>query len=172
MPRITATVLDNRLAAQITAVGYLVGIDAPGPSGLTGLKLCDIGTIVNGLGTWTAEDFSVKGADTERATLEIQNLNGAAGALVLEADPLAEMVVTIYQFERGAPESAVLLGIFGVQAAEVGLATARLALRALRVSFTFAPSKRITARDGFKYAMRPGEILLWGAQRIIVEEGR
>src|SRR6185369_3454154 len=101
MPRLTTPALDARLAAKVTAVGYLVRIDAPnGTGGVTTLQLCDIGTIVNALGTWTGEDISVKSADTDSATLEIQNLNGAAGALVLDADPLADMVVTVYQFER------------------------------------------------------------------------
>jgi hypothetical protein len=173
MPRITTPALDARLAAQTTAVGYLVRIEqlAAYRAPATTLQICDIGETNNAsLGTFVAEAFAVQGAGSQSASLAVQNVNGAMGAFVLQANPLAGVPVTIWQFERGAPNDAVLLGKYVTESADVGIDQVVMRLNMKNTKYKFAPSRRINYANGFRFALRPGEVFLWGSQRVLIRE--
>lgn len=168
MPRTTSAALDAALAKQITQPGYLVRLVPPG--GGSPMQLCDVGDIANPLGTFNHHDFNVRGAGTDSVALDLQNVDNAMGAFVLAADPLGDVAVRIWKFDKADPTTLVPLGEYLPQSATVGIDRVGLALRAQNLAYTYAPTKRVIPRDGFRFAMRPGEILLWGAQRILIKE--
>jgi hypothetical protein len=175
MGRTTTPELDARLAAQVTAVGYLVRLETEAVRkqgrAPTTLQLCDIGEINNAtLGTFAAEDIAVQNAGDPAAALTIQNVNGAAGSFILNANPLSSVRVTIWQVERLAPDDAVMLGVYLVEEADAGLDVVKVKLHGEGVKFAYAPSRRVIPKNGFRYAIRPGEVFLWGAQRVIIKE--
>jgi hypothetical protein len=174
MPRNVPASLEGRLNAQVTATGYLLQITTPARKvaarSAAVLRLCDIGTIANPVGTWTHEDFDIKGAGTENVTLSIQNVNNAIGAFVLNAQALGDVAFLLWQIERGDADHPVSLGDYRAANAKIGLDKCDFALRQTNLQYRFSPSRRINLREGFKFALRPGEIFLWGSQRIIVGE--
>ena len=175
MPRLIPDSLGTRLDAQITAVGYLLRAYSPGVLSAAASQtifLSDIGDIVNSLGTWTGEDMKVSGAGSENVTVSIQNLNNAMAAYVLNATALADVMFDLWQFERGDAEHAVYLGEFRAANARIGLDRVEIALRQFNLQYRYAPTKRIDARNGFHYAMHPGDVITWGNQRIVMSERR
>ena len=173
MPRSTTPALDARLAAQTTAVGYLVRLEqtAARRAAPVALQLCDIGDQASlTLGAFAGEDITVQNAGAESAALAIQNLNGAIGAFVFGADPLSGVIVTIWQFERSAIEDAVHLGTYVTESADVGIDQVVIRIHLKNTKYRFAPSRRIIPANGFRHALRPGEVFLWGSQRVLIKE--
>jgi hypothetical protein len=168
MPRNTTPEFNARLDAQVTSTGYLIRLESPG---MQTLQLCDIGSIAPlTLGGFAGEDVTVSNAGSEQASISVQNLNGAFGAYLLNANPLASIVATIWQVERGAPDSPVMLGVYAAESADIGLDRASLRLRLRGMKTRWAPSRRINAANGFRHALRPGEVFLWGSQRVLIKE--
>lgn len=175
MPRTTTPALDARLNAQVTAVGYLLRMETEavkkqGRAPQT-LQLCDIGTVNNAtLGSFQGADMDVQNAGTPEVTVSIQNLDGAIGAFVLNADTMARVRCTLWQVEREAPDDAVQLGVYLPRNSDIGMDRVRIRLVSEGLQYRFAPNKRINSAYGFKYALRPGEVLLWGSQRLFIRE--
>jgi hypothetical protein len=175
MPRTTTPALDAQLNAQITSVGYLLRMETEavkkqGRAPQT-MQLCDIGQINNAtLGSFQSADMTVQNAGTPQIDVSIQNLDGAIGAFVLNADTMARVRCTLWQVEREAPDDAVMLGVYLPRGCDIGMDRVRIQLVAEGLQYRFAPMRRINAAYGFKYALRPGEVLLWGSQRLFIKE--
>jgi len=175
MPRTTTPALDARLDAQITAVGYLLRMDTEATKKQSKspqtLKLCDIGVINSAtLGTFQAADMTVQNAGTPQVDITIQNLDGAIGAFVLNANTMARVRCTLWQVEREAPDDAVQLGVFIPRDCDIGMDSVRIRLVSEGLQYRYAPTRRINAAYGFRHALRPGEVLLWGSQRLFIRE--
>lgn len=169
MGRNTDPTLDARLNAQVTATGYLVMLQSPLAGGGTmDLYLCDLGDLVAPFGSFTRSDLRVRGAGSDSVQLTVQNLDGAFGAYLLGAESMADIIVTIWQVEREAPDVPVLLGVYAPQSSDIGIDSASIVLRPLNFRYRFAPMIRITPRDGFKFAVQPGTVLVWGSTRIVI----
>lgn len=175
MPRNVTPAALARLDAQITATGYLVRLETEAVKKQgktpTTIQLCDIDTINNAaLGSFTNEDIAISNAGDDVASLMVQNVNGAAGSFILNAASLSGVRVTVWQVERLAPDDAIMLGVYRVTGADVGLDKIDVKLYAEGIKYRYAPARRIIPRNGFKYALRPGEVFLWGAQRVMIRE--
>ena len=177
MGRSTSPALDAKLAGPITAVGYLLRLEteavrqqARSPQTL---QLCDIGTIESlTLGVFSAAGFKVSDAGTNEPTLKIQNTDGAIGSFLLNAQVLAGTRVTLWQVARDLPEEPILLGIYLPRGTEIGIGEATIKLARQFTVYRFAPSRRINSSNGLRFALRPGEFLLWGSQRIFITDNR
>lgn len=177
MPRNTSATLNTLLDGVVTAVGYLVRMEtnsvikqgrAPAV-----VQVCDIGSYQSDtLGSFQQLDFSLNGIGEGRVTLEAQNVDGAMGSFILNANPLAQVRVSIWQFEARAPNDAVALGVFLPIRSNVGLDKASIDLGAVNMKYRYAPNKIISRRNGFNYALRPGEVLLWGGTRVLIKDSR
>lgn len=172
MPRSLSAALQTELAKTITSVGYLLTVGLSTPQ-----HWSNIGTVTWNAINWTDTDFDLSGLDFNAdadlaARLTIQNLDGAAGAIFLSAtEHLYDIVVTVYQFARGAlavgdvPQIATL----AVDDCEITPERVTLSLTDKNVDAQVSPRRRIAPSDGFNFATPAGTILTWGNEIITLE---
>jgi hypothetical protein len=179
MTRTVSSALAAALEETVTGIGYLVQI-ALGGSPTSYLRWCDIGdhyypqtgSPPSGGNLYSAVDFTVSGIalaldspSPKSVTIDVQNLDSAMSAIVLNAD-LSTAEVTIWQIARGITSTgdAAQLGVFVVDGAEIGLDSVRLALSAYAAANLFAPRLRVNAANGLSRALPPGTKITWANQ--------
>jgi hypothetical protein len=165
VPRLIPAPLAPLLQKQVTAVGYFVSI----ANGAQVIRICDIGTYeING-DTFDEYDVQVYGVGDTSVRLTVQNVDNLIGGLALSADSLPDLLITIWQFERGDPASMVMLGSYVPARALIRLDVCVFDLRRTAISARFLPERRINERGGLHFAPQASEFMFAGT-RVIIQE--
>ena len=161
MPRTLSGTITTAIALPVTSPGYLVylGFDSP-------IRHSTRDTLTYGGYSWTGMlGTSVPSVSEQAATMELQNSDLAASALVLNTT-LADKACQVYKLYNG---DAVLLFDGFLDAAEIG-ERVKLTAKAL-TSARRVPRQYITYPT-FKWLTPPGTAVKWGSQAVTLTTWR
>lgn len=161
MPRTLSGTITTAIALPVTSPGYLVylGFDSP-------IRHSTRDTLTYGGYSWTGMlGTSVPSVSEQAATVELQNSDLAASALVLNTT-LADKACQVYKLYNG---DAVLLFDGFLDGCEIG-DRVRLTAKAL-TSARRVPNKYIDYPT-FGWLTPPGTTVKWGAQTVTLQPSR
>lgn len=173
MARTIQTSVQSEFDKPVTRVGYLVELSTS-----PALRWCDLGTLAWGGNTYVAYDFTVRGivgVGVGRAgTLEVQNLDDAAAAALVDAD-MSSVICTIWQVAPAAIDATgvnstpgMKLGEFHIGDMEITLDKLRIQLVATSAMSAFSPRRRVDPANGFYYALPEGTQIAWENEVYVV----
>lgn len=171
MPRDTSAAFDAEIDKPITAVGYLMQINASQT-----LRWCDIGDQTYMGFPWVDVDMEIKGLRWEidrdvEFSFEVSNLDNAVAAIFL-TEQMADVTVDLWQFARGAlaDGDAVHIARCVIDSCRIKPDRMEASCSGQASMSAFSPRRRIDSTNGFKFALPRGTVIQWGGETFVTEQ--
>ena len=170
MSRSLSSPTSAAVGAVVTRPAYLIQINWSTVSRLTTGATLDW----NGY-TWSSEDVDLSGLQwgnegLKGATLRLGNNDQRYSALVLN-EGVADVAVAVYAYDQAATATGDPVKVFSGVGGKVDLDDDRvtIALRATKSRALTCPRTRISPANGFNHLPPRGTVIMWGAQRYVLE---